>query len=558
MEFNKTKDGLVNFFFSKKYLAFLFPFLREFYYWYRIATYKIKVVDFVSLKRNIPEKKDDAKLSILFVTGYGIGSHYHAVEPPLVNALKAQGHNVNSLICGKAFSCCEFNADCGANSSNTPLSHRRGITSKARSRFGTSCVNNVTNQHIKDGIRTISLKQYDDQPLFPTEEDIANKLLSSTNNFRDIIYKGIAVGEEAFASILRVTFTGEVSDRFNNTSLIKKYLINAIRATEYYSHAFEDLQPDRICLIHGIYQIHGIATKVANKLNIPVVVIGGGGIRKNTIICCHGETYHHQLVNEDNIIWENTNLSKEMRIKVLNYADAKRNNGAAVDYLNYHPSPINNFDEISKELGCDFKSYDRIITLFTNVLWDAQILYDTQLFDNLQDWLLSTIQIAKKNSKSLYLIRVHPAEVKTANPSRQPIIKEITCLKNLPANVILISPYSNIDSYKLAEISDVNVIYGTKMGLEIALMKRNLVVVGESFSKGKGYGYDPTSVDDYARSLYFNPSEKEINFRYERALKYAHYLYFQRMLDLPSAENKTDLKCFIDGVENLKPFINRE
>ena len=416
----------------------------------------------------------------------------------------------------------------------------------------------MANQYHKNGIKTISLKQYDDQLLRSSEDCIAEKLLSSGNKLRDLTYKGIRVGEEAFASILRVTFTGEISDRFNNTALIKKYLVNAICATEYYLRAFEDLKPDRVCLIHGIYQVHGIATKVANKLDIPVVVIGGGGIRKNTIICCHGETYHHQLVNEDNRIWENTDVSKEMRRQVLNYAHAKRNDGAAVDYLNYHPSPINNFDEISKELGCDFKSYDRIITLYTNVLWDAQILYDTQLFDNLQDWLLSTIQIAKNNPKSLCLIRVHPAEVKTANPSRQPIIKEITRLKNLPANVILISPYSNIDSYKIAEISNVNVIYGTKMGLEIALMKRNLIIVGESFSKGKGYGYDPTSVDDYARSLFFDPSESDINYRYERALKYAHYLYFQRMLDLPSEDNKVDLKCFINGVENLQPFINKE
>ena len=36
---------------------------------------------------------------ILFVTGYGLGSHYYMIEPIIMQALKQRGAKVSSLIC---------------------------------------------------------------------------------------------------------------------------------------------------------------------------------------------------------------------------------------------------------------------------------------------------------------------------------------------------------------------------------------------------------------------------------------------------------------------------
>ena len=89
-------------------------------------------------------------------------------------------------------------------------------------------------------------------------------------------------------------------------------------------------------------------------------------------------------------------------------------------------------------------------------------------------------------------------------------------------------------------------------------MKKNLITVGESFSRGKGFGYDPLSKADYFEKLFKDIDNKELNRRYETAIKYANYLYFGRMLDLPSdvdSTSKDGLDTFVTGVETLCPFI---
>ena len=49
-----------------------------------------------------------------------------------------------------------------------------------------------------------------------------------------------------------------------------------------------------------------------------------------------------------------------------------------------------------------------------------------------------------------------------------------------------------------------------------------------------------------------------MNNRHERAVKYAYYLYFKRMLDLPTKDSLGGINCFVEGVEDLQPFIYEE
>ena len=332
---------------------------------------------------------------------------------------------------------------------------------------------------------------------------------------------------------------GDCTVKLGNAKLANQYLLSSYIQSSLYQEAYKSIKPDAIVLIHGIYQIHGIATKVANKFSIPVYVMGGGGIRKNTAIVCIGETYHHQLVNESNDIWNQKILSNAEKTKVLDYAHNKRSDGASVDYLNYHPSPINNIENIKNHIK--FDKYKRVITLFTNVLWDAQVVYSSNLFKNIIDCIIKTIEIISTKKDTLLVIRIHPAEVKSAIPSRQKLSDELQPFVKDLCNVKIITPESDISSYKLAELSDVNVIYGTKMGLEMALMKRNLLICGESFSRNKGYGVDIKNLKQYKHELLSNkPSYNELEKRFQIALKYAYYLYFERMIDIPIESNSTE------------------
>jgi len=298
--------------------------------------------------------------------------------------------------------------------------------------------------------------------------------------------------------------------------------------------------------------------KVANKLNIPVVVIGGGGIRKDTVVVCHNETYHHQLVNESNEVWEQFDVTASEREKTLDYALKKRNSGNGADYLSYHPNPIEDVDVLYEY--CKIDRSRKIVSLYTNVIWDAQILYQGNAFRDIFDWLVLTIEEFGKNVNVWVVIRIHPAESKGGLPTNQPMLPEINnYFKTLPPNVRIIPPESDISSYTLARESIANIIYGTKMGLEIALMKKPLIVCGETFSRNKGYGIDINDKETYIRLLkdiHNYNFEADAEKRFERAMKYAHFFYFRKMMDMPFNSSSKERKLSFDALEELSENNN--
>lgn len=519
-------------------------------------------------KRIVPEQK----LKIIAVTGYGLGTHFLTIEPIILSALYMAGHDILSLSCNHVLPSCEFNS-----TGNETLPYgflAKGVSQEAKRATCAKCVSHLNENYTQFPFKSLKLSDH------YTDEVLLNaiKIAKDVNfeNFKTFKYKNVDVGEEVFASILRVTFKGDVENNSESSELIKRYTISGIIYVDLLRKFFEQEKPDRVMNIHGLYMIHGLPIKVAQSLGIPPIVIGGGGIRKDTVVMCHNETYHRQLVDEPNSFWENLVLTEDQRKLVLKYALQKRNDGNAADYANYHPNPINDAGYIWNYLNIPKGS--KIVSLYTNVIWDAQIFYNGNVFNNLIDWLKFSIEEFSKNSKVYLVIRIHPAEAKGANPTKQPMLEEIKKMfPELPANIKIIPPESDISSYILAEMSQASIIYGTKMGLELALMKSPLIICGETFSRNKKYGIDIDSLEQYKAIICEFPTiNLDINECYERALKYAYYFYFQRMLDLPFESLKKEatkkiklsslndlykdkkVQFIVKSIQNLSPFNYKE
>lgn len=544
------------------------------------AALKQEVEDLSEQWRSIVERSAEVleqprnNKHILFVSGYGLGNHYLTIEPIVMMALYARGCRITSLYCNKSLPSCEFNL-WGNNDPKMIAALRPGISRAALDYQCNKCKSNLERTYGHLPVALTGLEQY----LSADDRERASRLARAVpfEDFRSFTYDGVAVGEEAFASIIRATFMGEVQDSPSSRFLVPRYLTSGILAAIGYERAFSSLKPDRVVCIHGIYQTHGIAIKVANKLAIPSVVIGGGGIRKNTAILCHEKTYHHQLIDEPNDVWQQFELTEEQKTKTMDYAVKRRHSGAGVDYISYHHDPVEDVEEIYRR--CDIDRSRKIVSLFTNVIWDAQIVYKGNAFKDIFDWMVTSINALGRNQKVWLVIRIHPAEAQSAIPLGQPMLGEIRKrFPRLPENVRLILAESDISSYTLARESVANIIYGTKMGLEIALMRRPLIICGETFSRNKGYGIDITSKQQYESLLAdIQNVDFDVDRSFDAAIRYAHYFYFRKMLDMPlgsesngvSRDRKTilidkledltegkleaiDVIC--DGIIGLKPF----
>lgn len=570
-----------------KYLpSFIKPCIRQLRFWFQpnygnlqLTSERDDLIDqFKKIKLQI-KKNVDAK-KILFVSGYGIGTSYSTIEPIIMLALMARGHEIENVYCNNALSACEFNP-VGNNIPVADSEHLQGLFTNSINEKCDFCKKNVRAINNLLNIPLYSLGDYLDSNDYQIALDYVRDSYDRKIDYKSYHFDGVNIGEDAYASILRVTYLGRIPNGKIGEKLKKRYLISGIQTVIAYQKIFNQSKPDRIVCIHGIYQTHGLVVKVAKKLGIPVIVLGGGGIRKDTVLACHGETYHHQLIDEDNSVWMQNKFNSEIEKKVIDYANEKRFNGSSVDYLNYHPNPENDINNILSQL--QINNDKPIVTMYTNVIWDAQILYKSNVFINIYDWVTETINFLQDQDVWL-LIRIHPAEVKGGNPSKEKMEEQIKKIyPELSRNIRIIPPESDISSYSLSEISKLNIIYGTKMGLEIALMKRPVMVCGESFSRNKGFCIDINSKHEY-RNYLTDISNKnyeiDIEDKYRLAIKYAYYLYFQKMIDLPYSSNKSmeagagktinfsalnDLMCnkkmpglnaLCNGIINLTPLKN--
>lgn len=509
---------------------------------------------------------------VLFATSYGFKPYRLASESILAKSLQFRGAQVMSLACNKTLPACEWNR-CG-NHNPSPGSYGPRMFTRTKMDVCRNCTHAVLDLYKQVGIPQILLNDF-------LRTDDMQRLVKIVDTqpyekYDDFIYKDIKVSEHARSSVLRSLKRGTLQDDEYTRWLYRRYMISTMLLTDLTERLFAAIQPERVVAVHGVYMTHGTICEIARKHNIPVVVYGIP-YRKGTIWLSHNDTYHRTLITEPTSRWEHLSLTPENERKLDTYMRSKIS-GGGYDYVSYHPNPILDKEVLVRELGLDVKH--PIVSLFTNVLYDAQIYYDCNAFDNMIDWLFQTIKYFARKTEFQLVIRVHPAEAKGGFPTNQPITGEIrNQFPILPKNVKVIPPESDLSSYTLADISHASLIYATKMGLEIAIRGVPLIVAGETLCRRKGFSYDVETKEQYFKLLDSIPDlPRNSPEMIERAKKFAYHLFFRRMIDFPlfsttdwiSAKaaklqfqhleellpgNNRNLDTICDGILNGSPFV---
>ena len=469
-----------------------------------------------------------------------------AVELILAHALRLRGNSVAMMACRRALPGCVVD----------PLGNHRGrLSAEIRAAFThgagacVQCVGGIDEIAAHSLVPMLSMAGYLRPGDLAEAEAEAGALDPAA--YRAHRHAGVHVGEHAFASAIRATGRGTLEDSPLHREIFRRQLVASVLCARAAHRAFDVLRPGQIGLTHGIYVDHGTVTEVARVRGIPVTVYVRP-YRQSTVMLCRGETYHKALVTESNSLWEDRVLSDDERARLLGYIRSRRRGGQ--DSVTYHPNPIEGRDRIMDLLGLD--KGKPVVVAYTNVMWDAQLYHASSAYPDMLAWLHATIDHFVARPGVQLVIRVHPAEVKAAKRSLQPVADEISRRHpSLPANIKVVPPESDISSYDLAEQACANIIYGTKMGLEMVLMRRPVIVAGESFVRGKGFTHDASDPAGYLRLLGdITKLPPMADAAYERALRYGYHFYFRRQIDLPFFEERAGRAILRFGrLDDLSP-----
>jgi hypothetical protein len=474
-----------------------------------------------SILGNLPEKSDPR---ILFATGWGLSQTMITLESILSTALRMRGATPTVLACNKSLPACEFH----------PLGNfslPQGLEETSERQKLEKC--RICTENIYDVVSLLPVDKANFSEVLGSDDlKMAVGIVDSLNydQYKNFIYRDVHVGEHAFSSVMRATLRGTLIDDEPTRLLYRRYLVSAILIVNATEKLFSQLKINRLIAVHGVYVTQGTICELARRENIPVSVYGTP-YRLNTVWLSHRDTYHRTLITEPCSLWENIEMTPERTKRVDDYISEKRFGGR--DYLAFHANAENDPEAIKRALGLDNKR--PIISLFTNVLWDAQLYYSYNAFSGLLEWLFETIRYFERHPELQLVIRIHPAEAKGLMPTRQPLLAEIQ--REFPVlkdNIKIVPAESSLSSYTLAEISQAALIYGARMGVEIAALGTPLVVAGESFNRRKGFSYDVEAREQYfsildkISTLTRNSPEMVL-----RAKKYMYHLYFRLMIDFP-------------------------
>jgi len=213
---------------------------------------------------------------------------------------------------------------------------------------------------------------------------------------------------------------------------------------------------------------------------------------------------------------------------------------------------------LSCQPGITLATLRSLVTLLTNVMWDAQLHYKSNAFPNMLDWVLQSIRYFANRPDLQLVIRVHPAEVRGGLPSRQLVAEEIArAFPAVPPNVFVIPPEHHASTYALLAHSDCALIYNTKTGIEAASMGLPVIVAGEAWIRNKGLTIDAASREDYYRILDRLPGPDRMpESSIARARKYAYHFFFRRMIPVDQVEptgTQPQFKVNISTLDDLRP-----
>ena len=494
-------------------------------------------------------KKMNSK--ILIGTMVGGLSALTSLEAIIAKALKIRGFHPFVFLCDSALPAC-LRLD------HSTFSDQQSILS--RTIFKIICVDcQKTGQTMfRDaGIDILTIGE------FLRQEDRVQAIDFATSipfgEIRECHWKGIPVGEHAYAGALRYFARGNLQAEPNGEGILRRYLEAAFLTAAGTTRLLQSHQFSAACFNHGIYIPHGVISEVC-RLHGVRISTWNIAYRKQCFIFSHGDTYHHTLMQEPVSAWEHIPWNPARQTKIEDYLLSRRQ--GTRDWIWFHEKPENPQPGMNllRQLGLD--PTKPVIGLLTNVMWDAQLHYPANTFPDMLTWVLKTVAYFRQRQDLQLVIRIHPAEIRGTLPSRQPLAAELEKIgEGLPNNVRVIRPEDPASTYAVMELCNCVIIYGTKTGVELTSLGIPVIVAGEAWIRNKGITKDASSPAEYFRLLDQLPfADKMEPAQRIRALKYAYHFFFRRMIPLKFMEETRSwppYRAAISGSKDLLPGRDR-
>ena len=437
--------------------------------------------------------------------------HFSPVEYGLAMALRLRGHDVRGVLCDGLLPLCEMNL--GPNI-RPPCQACIMFYSRYEDAFG-----------FNYGRLTDSLSDNDRQR---AEQLVAQ---TSDGDLAALVVNDVPVGKLARRELQRY-YHGFVFAPSSDPAY-RKWLVTGVLLTWFSERWLDQLQPDIVGVCSGRTLPTACVFEVARQRGIHVVTWDGTASHPDGLMFSHNQPATEIPLDGAWVEASKRNVSSIEMDKLTEYLG--RWSRSEITPFPYNLKPIDDQAVIRRELG--LRTGVPTVVVFTNTSWDIAVIDRDVGFDSMFDWLFAFVEYAIGHPEIDFIVRAHPAEKNVPRElrSRTPVATEIRKrFQPLPSNIKLIEGDNPISSYTLAEIAQVNMVYASRLGLEIALRGKRPWIAGAVTYRGKGFTLDLESRDHMHRLLEEKVFENRLSKEeIELAQRFAYLWFFRYEVRLP-------------------------
>ena len=331
----------------------------------------------------------------------------------------------------------------------------------------------------------------------------------TVQKLKQLHYRDVNVGQHALSTVSRRLFDGSVAfDDPAAQALVRRLVPETMELTLLAERVLDELTLRWSCSTRLATPATARSSRRRLPVNLNVVQFVGGysDDRSSSSATRPGRAGHHPR-SLSAASWEEVEAGPWTAAMEAELEEQFEVRYGAVDLLSrrlHEHTRRRRGDELATELGLDPAKPNAV--LFSHILWDANLFYGDDLFEDQEEWLIETIRSAAANPHLNWIVKLHPANVWKRKLERQtgelPELEAIRSkLGELPPHVRLLLPDTDVSTLSLFELADFAITIRGTVGVEAPVFGVPVVTGGTSHYSGRGFTLDSATADEYRAQL---------------------------------------------------------
>ena len=406
--------------------------------------------------------------------------------------------------------------------------------------------------HQTFGFERAELEHFVPEASRATLREEATALLAgdlSVQRLKRLEYRGVNVGQHVLSTLSRNLFRGSVTlDDAESQAVVERLLPESMVLALTAERVLDELRPDVVIFNEARYAGYGPLFETALQRGLNVIqfvhAFSDDAFVFKRYTAATSRVHPRSLGDS---AWAEVKAGRWDPVMEAALAEQFDLRYAGNDLLSrrlHEHTRRRGRDELQAKLGLDPAKPNAV--LFSHILWDANLFYGDDLFEDQEEWLIETIRSAAANPNLNWVVKLHPANVWKRKLEGQtgelPELEAIRArLGELPAHVRLLLPDTDVSTLDLFELADFALTIRGTVGVEAPVFGVPVVTGGTSHYSGRGFTLDSATAADYRdllARLHEQPplTEEQVLL----AKKHAHALFVRRPLHFTSFRSVID------------------